>query len=390
MAVAVETVAVQALSISAGVPIPVAIPVFDEEDVEVAYGLEGELAVYNTDFTVTLLDPSNFNTFTLTPLTSLLNKINALIAADPLETNRIAIRRRLDYLTDMTPNAAHSTDRLSNEADRTVARMQQLAEDAKRAITTIKTFVGNAPQLKEITAGNTIILSVDGMFFEDGPTATEIANAQGYAEAAQEALADISELIGDVAVGDIAAAIHASPSKATPVVDDEFGIWDSVSTLFRKVTYGNLRTTLKAYFDTFYATIASIANMLETSDIGVSVQGYDADTVKSDTLANLTAGFTTTAVSDGTKSLGTYTPSPATGNWRSVTNNGAHTLAPPSASNDYTMIIDYTNGASAGVITTSGFTKVVGDAFTTTNGHKFRCFISKSALGTLLHVQAMQ
>src|SRR5690606_15826459 len=105
--------------------------------------------------------------------------------------------------------------------------------------------------------------------------------------------------------------------------------------------------------------------------IGTDVQAYDADTVKSDTGANLTAGFTTTAVNDGTKSSGTYTPTPSGGNIRRAVNGGAHTLAAPSASGDYTMIVKYTNNSSAGAITLSGFTVVTGDAFTTTNGHKF-------------------
>ncbi|MBZ9822346.1 pyocin knob domain-containing protein [Mesorhizobium sp. CA4] len=106
--------------------------------------------------------------------------------------------------------------------------------------------------------------------------------------------------------------------------------------------------------------------------------------------AILTAGYTGTDVSDGAKTTGTYTPAPAGGNFRSVTNNGAHTLAAPTAAGSYSIIIDYTNGATAGVITVSGFTKVTGDAFTTTNGSKFRLFISKGQAGTHLHVQALQ
>lgn len=124
--------------------------------------------------------------------------------------------------------------------------------------------------------------------------------------------------------------------------------------------------------------------------IGVTVQSYDVDTLKSDTSRTLTAGYVTTAVSDGTKSSGTYTPDPATGAFREVTNNGAHTLAPPSNTGSLTMIVEYTNGASAGAITTSGFTKVTGDPFTTTNTNKFKLYISKGGTGTHLHVQAMQ
>lgn len=104
----------------------------------------------------------------------------------------------------------------------------------------------------------------------------------------------------------------------------------------------------------------------------------------------LTGGFVATEHDLGTVTTGTVTPAPANGQMQKLTANGAFTLAPPSASGSYTIVIDITNGASAGTITTSGFTKVAGDSFTTTNGHKFKAFIAKGATGTLLSVQAMQ
>lgn len=91
----------------------------------------------------------------------------------------------------------------------------------------------------------------------------------------------------------------------------------------------------------------------------------------------LTAGYTATAGNDGTKSTGTYTPSPAGGNLKRIVNGGAFSLAAPSASGDYTMVIQITNNASAGAITLSGFSKTDGDPFTTTNGHDFFVFIVK-------------
>jgi len=53
------------------------------------------------------------------------------------------------------------------------------------------------------------------------------------------------------------------------------------------------------------------------------------------------------------------------------------------------MVIEVTNGASAGAITTSGFTFVTGDSFTTTNGDKFMCYITKNQ-SSLLSVVALQ
>lgn len=135
---------------------------------------------------------------------------------------------------------------------------------------------------------------------------------------------------------------------------------------------------------------SDIADVLETSDIGVTVQGYDADTLKADTDDNLTAGFTATAVNDGTKTTGTYTPVPTGGNLKRAVNGGAHTLAAPSASGDYTIVIQYTNDGSAGAIATSGFSRVTGDSFTTTNGHDFLVFITKLNGFTHAHVVALQ
>ncbi len=133
------------------------------------------------------------------------------------------------------------------------------------------------------------------------------------------------------------------------------------------------------------------SNILLASGLGSITQAYDADTLKANLADILTAGFATTPYSAGTFSSGTYTPNEANGNLQYATNNGAHTLAPPT--NNGTLIILYLNGASAGTITTSGFTMVTGNAFTTTNTSKFLCYITKHNNGTgysHLHVTALQ
>jgi hypothetical protein len=68
-------------------------------------------------------------------------------------------------------------------------------------------------------------------------------------------------------------------------------------------------------------------------------------------------------------------------------NGGAFTLAP--GTNRGAYMLDIENNGSAGAITTSGWTKVVG-SFTTTNGHKFRCHCSIGEEGSLLSIQALQ
>src|SRR5581483_6259067 len=85
----------------------------------------------------------------------------------------------------------------------------------------------------------------------------------------------------------------------------------------------------------------------------------------------ITVGYKFTPNNIGTVASGTFTADPTLGNYQYLTNNGAFTLAAPAA--DCAIDILVTNGASAGVITFSGFTvgSNVGDSLTTTNGNKF-------------------
>lgn len=114
--------------------------------------------------------------------------------------------------------------------------------------------------------------------------------------------------------------------------------------------------------------------------------------LQADTPANLTAGFTSTAFDAGTKTTGTFTPDPDNGNLQRAINGGAHILAPPSVApgDALTMVIQYSNNGSAGVITTSGFTKVTGDAIPTTNGLEFMFYIAVINGFSHLAVTALQ
>lgn len=124
--------------------------------------------------------------------------------------------------------------------------------------------------------------------------------------------------------------------------------------------------------------------------IGTDVLAYDADVLFADVGDTLTAGYISDSYSRGTISSGTVTPAPATGqeNFQHYTNNGAHTLAPPAS--PCSVVIEITNGASAGAITTSGFTSVGGDSLTTTNGHIFIAYITKANVSSSLYIEAMQ
>lgn len=188
--------------------------------------------------------------------------------------------------------------------------------------------------------------------------AVATTSVAGFLSSADKAKLDSVSSGADVT----GAAIHGAAAKTTPVDADTIGLIDSAaSNVLRKLSWANIKATLKAYFDTLYVALSGSA---------------------------LTGGFTATAVDDGTKSSGTYTPSPVGGNFRRAVNGGAHAFAAPTASGDYTMIVQYTNNASAGAITLTGFSRTSGDAFTTVNGDDFLVFITK--INGFIHAQVVK
>ena len=145
------------------------------------------------------------------------------------------------------------------------------------------------------------------------------------------------------------------------------------------------------------------ATGIDVSDTAVDANGATKNFLLSDiwTLfrgiaGQLTAGFTAALDDDGTQSSGTYTPDPDTGLTKALINGGAFTFAPPTAASGEAihMQVLLTNNASAGAVTTSGFTFVAGDSFDTTNGNDFLCYIDVINKGgttySTLNVRALQ
>ena len=128
--------------------------------------------------------------------------------------------------------------------------------------------------------------------------------------------------------------------------------------------------------------------------IGTDVQAFDADTLKADTADELAVGYSGATTDAGTKSSGTFTPSPdaSGGGMLHFTNGGAHTLGVPAK--NCTMVLLMKNNSSAGALTTSGFTLVDGDSLTTTDGDEFFLYITRysdgSSVFSSLTVKALQ
>lgn len=168
------------------------------------------------------------------------------------------------------------------------------------------------------------------------------------------------------------AKINANWDKVDDLLDGTTGITPNLLTKWE--VGGVAVTATAAELNILGGLTATTAEINKVGGLTGDILTTTADVLYSDTSDTLTAGFAVTSSSAGIKSSGTFTPSPLTRNLQYATNGGAHVLAPPSV--DCNMSILYTNNASAGDITTSGFDKVQG-AFTTTSGHQFMCHITR-------------
>lgn len=89
-------------------------------------------------------------------------------------------------------------------------------------------------------------------------------------------------------ISDLGASINNATEKTTPVDADTFGISDS--SIFKKLSWSNIKTTLKSYFDTVYTSISHIGTGgTSHATATVDTAGFmsSADKLKLDDLENL-------------------------------------------------------------------------------------------------------
>mgnify|MGYP003631067866 CR=1 FL=1 len=198
---------------------------------------------------------------------------------------------------------------------------------------------------------------------------TNAAASESAAQAAQTAAETAADNFDDTYLGAKASA---------PTVDND----------------GDALSTGDLYFNTgtndLWVYNGSVWQLAAVSTAGFpTLAGTNAWTGTNDFQGTLTIdGVQTTSDDDGTKTTGTYTPVVTDGNFKEIVNGGAFTLAPPAET--CTMVIQVLNNASAGAITTSGFTIVDGDAQATTNTNKFMYFICRTADYSYLTIKALQ
>ncbi len=64
---------------------------------------------------------------------------------------------------------------------------------------------------------------------------------------------------GSVTLASLGTVLQTA-SNDTPLDADTFNFWDAVDTILKKVTWSNIKATLKTYFDTLYQAILTIKN----------------------------------------------------------------------------------------------------------------------------------
>lgn len=240
------------------------------------------------------------------------------------------------------------------------------------------------------------ILSItDDTIFAEYLVTGSVVDGTGYRKLTVSYLGGNGALSGNCAFLFAPAGNKGTDGAGTGDVTGQASSVDSEIALFsgtggKTIKRASVSGMLKAVSGVLSAAVAG-TDYLAPAAIGVTVQGYDAATIKGNVEnQTLTGGVevTSKALNGGSAvTTGTLTLDVADRPLQHYTNGGAHTLAPGSVNG--ACMLDITNNGSAGAITTSGWTKVVG-SFTTTNGHKFRCHCSVGNGGSLLIIQALQ
>lgn len=103
----------------------------------------------------------------------------------------------------------------------------------------------------------------------------------------------------DTLYNDVAGVIHSATTKTTPVDGDEFGIVDSASSnTLKRLSWANLKATLKTYFDLVYAPPQGtgqnyrISVTVSSNNLTVALKGMDGNNPSSTNPVSVRIGNT--------------------------------------------------------------------------------------------------
>jgi hypothetical protein len=147
---------------------------------------------------------------------------------------------------------------------------------------------------------------------------------------------------GDETTTSIGALINGATAKTTPVDADYVGLMDSAaSNILKKLSWANIKATLKTYFDTLYAAFGEAVNA-QTGTTYTYVNG-DAGKLVTHTNGSAIAGTLPQAGSGGNF---------AANWWMDVQNRGAGTLTitPTTSTIDGAATLTFTTGQGARIV----------------------------------------
>jgi len=341
----------------------------DGQDAVFPYGIQVSGTVSATSF----IGP------TITSINSVISNVSALTSVNAAAITSInTVIDGFDFATSAELAAVSSA--LATSIATANTRITSVSDYAVALSATLATSIGNS---------NSAITSINAIL-GDGSNFATSAELATVSAALATSIATANTRI--TSVSDFAVALSATMAT-------------SIGTANTRITsVSDYAVALSATLATSIGTRLAIANNLSDLNnagtartnlgvaIGSDVEAYDPDILKADTADELTAGFSAAAYNAGTQTTGTYTPDVDNGNFQYTINGGAHTLGVPSK--NCTMVILYKNNASAGTVTTSGYTKVDGDTISTTDGDEFFFYITRVNDGTttfsMLTVKALQ
>ena len=311
----------------------------------------------------------------------------------PASGETVVIRRQTAQTqgTDDVENDPFPAEDHETALDKLTHIVQEVQEEVDRSFKVSKTNSITTPEFTDdasTRASKLLGFSSDGNNLEATTgrvSSVSVSNVAVSGGASQDATVSFNTTTGALALGIPVGSTGAVGATGSAGADGVFSAIASQSEAETGTDNSKGMTALrvKQAVDS-YGILAT--------DIGTTVQAFDADTLKADTADELTAGFSSAAVDSGTKSSGTFTPSPDTGNFQHFTNGGAHTLGVPAK--NCAMVLLMKNNSSAGTLTTSGYTKVDGDSLSTTNGDEFFLYITRyndgSTSFSALTVKALQ
>jgi len=176
----------------------------------------------------------------------------------------------------------------------------------------------------------------------------------GFMASTDKAKLDGIEIVADVTdAGNVGAAITGATAKTTPVDADMLSLIDSAaSNGLKKLSWANLKATLKAYLDTIYAAITHTHAATDVTS-GTLAQARGGTGVSN--AGTLTNASNTTITGGGTLALGGYTATiPATGTVVLGTDSRLSDARTPTAHKaSHTTGVDALTAADIGAAATS-------------------------------------